>query len=200
MVLATIELVCGSLPIRPAIESSASVSGVSGGRRAQRRDEQEDDGGDDQTELRERDALAGSTRAEADDQAADGRGEEQPHIDGRARPEEQMSCAHGHSVGRFRYNGNKSLRRVPLRPMPRGTSPPTPMWTPSPERVERALITRFARERGLPEEYAELQRWSVEHIDEFWAAIWEDFGVSGGYEAVLGSRDMPGASGSPARG
>ncbi len=68
------------------------------------------------------------------------------------------------------------------------------MWTPSPERVERALITQFARERGLPEEYGELQRWSVEHIDEFWAAIWEYYGVSGSYEAVLGSRDMPGAS------
>jgi acetoacetyl-CoA synthetase len=67
------------------------------------------------------------------------------------------------------------------------------LWTPSPERIERATITRFARERGLPEEYGELWRWSVENIDEFWAAIWEHFGVEGSYERVLGRREMPGA-------
>ena len=71
--------------------------------------------------------------------------------------------------------------------------PPRLLWTPSPERVERAAITRFARERGLPESYAELHRWSVEHLEEFWAAIWEHFGVQGSYEEVLASREMPGA-------
>jgi acetoacetyl-CoA synthetase len=70
---------------------------------------------------------------------------------------------------------------------------PKLLWTPSPERVERAAITRFARDRGLPEEYGALHRWSVEHLDEFWAAVWEHFGVEGGYDRVLGSRAMPGA-------
>jgi acetoacetyl-CoA synthetase len=71
--------------------------------------------------------------------------------------------------------------------------PGQPLWTPSPARVENARITRFARDRGLPTDYAELWRWSVEHLEEFWAAIWDEFGVGGAYDAVLGSREMPGA-------
>jgi acetoacetyl-CoA synthetase len=70
---------------------------------------------------------------------------------------------------------------------------PQVLWTPSPERVERALITRFARSRGLPEDYESLWRWSVDHLDEFWAAIWDEYGVEGEYETVLASRAMPGA-------
>ena len=54
-------------------------------------------------------------------------------------------------------------------------------------------MTRFARERGLPERYADLHAWSVEHLDEFWGAIWDEFGVAGGYDTVLASRQMPGA-------
>src|SRR5437763_13877765 len=46
-----------------------------------------------------------------------------------------------------------------------------PLWTPSAERVERALITRFAREHGLPEDYEALWRWSVEHLEGFWALV-----------------------------
>jgi acetoacetyl-CoA synthetase len=50
---------------------------------------------------------------------------------------------------------------------------PTPrlLWTPSAERVERSALTRFARARGLPEDYEELWRWSVEDLEGFWAAI-----------------------------
>jgi acetoacetyl-CoA synthetase len=70
---------------------------------------------------------------------------------------------------------------------------PPVLWTPSPERIERAAITRFARSRGLPEDYAQLHRWSVEHLEEFWAAIWDEYDVDGSYERVLGARDMPGA-------
>lgn len=72
---------------------------------------------------------------------------------------------------------------------------PEPLWTPSPERIERATLTRFVRDRGLPEDYAELWRWSVESLEEFWTAIWQFFDVrsSEPYERVLGSRDMPGA-------
>src|SRR4051795_13342017 len=70
---------------------------------------------------------------------------------------------------------------------------PPVLWTPSPARIERARITSFAQSRGLPEEYDALWRWSVEHLEDFWAAIWEEFGVAGSYDAVLGSREMPGA-------
>jgi acetoacetyl-CoA synthetase len=72
---------------------------------------------------------------------------------------------------------------------------PEPIWTPSPERVERALLTQFVRERGLPEDYHELWRWSVDNLGEFWAAVWDHFRVEADapYERVLGSRAMPGA-------
>jgi acetoacetyl-CoA synthetase len=69
------------------------------------------------------------------------------------------------------------------------------LWTPSPERVERATVTRFARERGLPEDYHELWDWSVQNLEDFWGAIWDFFDVDSAapYERVLGSHEMPGA-------
>src|SRR4051812_30912365 len=69
---------------------------------------------------------------------------------------------------------------------------PPIMWTPSPERIERANITPFMRARGF-EDYDALWRWSVEDLEGFWASIWETYGVGGSYDAVLGSREMPGA-------
>src|SRR4051812_13688513 len=72
---------------------------------------------------------------------------------------------------------------------------PTPLWSPSEERVEQASVTRFAREHDLPDDYGELWRWSVDGVERFWAAIWDFFGVQSDapYDRVLGSRDMPGA-------
>jgi acetoacetyl-CoA synthetase len=77
-----------------------------------------------------------------------------------------------------------------------------PMWTPSPERVERANVTRYLRwlrdRRGLRfASYDELWRWSVEDLDGFWTSLWEFFEV-GGPEATtpapaLAERRMPGA-------
>jgi acetoacetyl-CoA synthetase len=69
---------------------------------------------------------------------------------------------------------------------------PTLLWEPPAELVERAVMTRYMRERGF-ETYADLWQWSVDDIDGFWASIWDFFGVAGGYEEVLASRDMPGA-------
>src|SRR3954469_8919363 len=75
------------------------------------------------------------------------------------------------------------------------TDQPDPLWTPTEERIERATITRFARERGLPEEYGDLWQWSVDDIERFWAAIWDFFDVQadGDPDPVLGKREMPGA-------
>ncbi|MER5787152.1 acetoacetate--CoA ligase [Streptomyces sp. NPDC001980] len=74
------------------------------------------------------------------------------------------------------------------------------LWTPGPERVAEANLTRFgewlARERGLRfDGYDELWRWSVRDLEGFWGALWEYFGVRSAapHSAVLGSRDMPGA-------
>jgi acetoacetyl-CoA synthetase len=78
------------------------------------------------------------------------------------------------------------------------------LWRPSRARAERARLTRFAAEvqarHGLsvtPDEagYEALRRWSVEHLEDFWALVWEHFDVraSAPYEQVLTSREMPGA-------
>ena len=72
-------------------------------------------------------------------------------------------------------------------------SSPVPLWRPSPERIERARITGFARAHGLGDDYHDLWRWSVDDIERFWAAIWGYFGVEGSYQRVLGSHEMPGA-------
>ncbi|HKU16409.1 MAG TPA: acetoacetate--CoA ligase [Steroidobacteraceae bacterium] len=55
-----------------------------------------------------------------------------------------------------------------------------PIWSPSPERIERARLTRFMRfvreryQAPVPD-YATLHRWSVEFPEKFWSAVW-DFG------------------------
>src|SRR5262245_42230662 len=53
-----------------------------------------------------------------------------------------------------------------------------PLWTPSPERVRSATLTRFmefagqrhGRELG---DYTSLHRWSIDRPDEFWATLWD---------------------------
>ena len=74
-----------------------------------------------------------------------------------------------------------------------------PMWAPSPERVERANMTRYLRwlgdRRGLRlASYDELWRWSVDDLDGFWTSIWEFFEVGGPAPSpALAERRMPGA-------
>jgi acetoacetyl-CoA synthetase len=69
---------------------------------------------------------------------------------------------------------------------------PAVLWTPSAQRVERSNLTAFMRAHGQPD-YDALWRWSVDDLEGFWAAIWEAYEVDGSYDAVLGSREMPGA-------
>jgi acetoacetyl-CoA synthetase len=69
---------------------------------------------------------------------------------------------------------------------------PTLLWEPPAELTERAVMTRYLRERGF-DRYDELWRWSVEDLDGFWGSIWDFFGVAGSYDRVLASREMPGA-------
>ncbi|MDV3244015.1 MAG: acetoacetate--CoA ligase [Nitrososphaerales archaeon] len=72
------------------------------------------------------------------------------------------------------------------------------LWTPDHERVSRANITAYANwlgKRGMElESYADLWRWSVDNIEDFWQSIWDYFRVrhDGEYK-VLSSRKMPGA-------
>src|SRR3954447_12868469 len=70
---------------------------------------------------------------------------------------------------------------------------PPILWTPPAELLERATMAKYMRERGF-ESYGELQRWSVEDLDGFWASVWDRFEVSSRGETVLASREMPGAT------
>jgi len=74
------------------------------------------------------------------------------------------------------------------------------LWEPSVETRTRSRLSAFAvhvRERyGAPtDSYEALWRWSVDNLEDFWAAAWEHFGVlaSAPYEQVLTTRAMPGA-------
>jgi acetoacetyl-CoA synthetase len=82
-----------------------------------------------------------------------------------------------------------------------------PLWVPSEDRKRRANLTRFLaqinrrHDLGLST-YAQLWEWSVAHIPEFWAAMWEFAGIraSRGYDVVVddlarfpGARWFPGA-------
>jgi acetoacetyl-CoA synthetase len=69
---------------------------------------------------------------------------------------------------------------------------PTPLWEPPTKLVERAVMTRFMRERGH-DGYDSLWRWSVEEPEAFWGALWDFFGVGERTGPVLASREMPGA-------
>ncbi len=77
---------------------------------------------------------------------------------------------------------------------------PEKLWEPPAELIERARMTEYMRwlaaERGLKlDGYDDLWRWSVEDLEGFWSSIWDFFEVQadGGYDRVLGSREMPGA-------
>lgn len=82
-----------------------------------------------------------------------------------------------------------------------------PLWTPSEERIQQANITRFtdavnARQNLNLRSYAELYKWSVENLPDFWAAVWEfsEIKASKTYDQVIedltkfpGAKWFPGA-------
>jgi acetoacetyl-CoA synthetase len=76
-----------------------------------------------------------------------------------------------------------------------------PLWTPSPERVASANVTAFmkrvnARHGVALKDYRELWKWSVDHLEDFWAEVWDFGGVIAGTRGkrVLADKDkMPGA-------
>ena len=78
---------------------------------------------------------------------------------------------------------------------------PPILWTPTPDRIAAATITRYREwlneTRGLAlEGYGDLWQWSVDELEGFWASIWEFFEVQASepYERVLTTRAMPGAN------
>ncbi len=77
----------------------------------------------------------------------------------------------------------------------------TPLWTPSPDRVDNSALTDFMTQaskragRDLPD-YDALHAWSIDEREAFWSLIWDYCGVVGEPgETVLKNGDcMPGAS------
>jgi acetoacetyl-CoA synthetase len=84
---------------------------------------------------------------------------------------------------------------------------PEPLWSPGPERIARARLTRFqewsAGQHGAPAgrpgdpqgSYTDLHTWSVREPAAFWEAItdWFDVRFATPYETVLADPAMPGA-------
>lgn len=74
------------------------------------------------------------------------------------------------------------------------------VWTPPADVLSTSRVGEFlawlARERSVEmTTHEELWRWSVTDLDGFWSAVWEFFEVRShaAYDAVLASREMPGA-------
>src|SRR5579885_1792257 len=76
----------------------------------------------------------------------------------------------------------------------------TLLWEPSAQMKEQANLTHYMRwlerEKGLRfTENEELWRWSVDHLEDFWASLWEYFDIKASkpYTSVLTHPTMPGA-------
>jgi acetoacetyl-CoA synthetase len=80
-------------------------------------------------------------------------------------------------------------------------SVPQIMWQPSPEAVESAQVTQFARQlirkhRLDLNSYAEFHRWTVDNPEVFWPEIWDFCGVIAsrkGSTVLVDADKMPGA-------
>ncbi len=77
----------------------------------------------------------------------------------------------------------------------------TPLWEPTEEAKQQANLTHYMqwleREKGLNfQTRDQLWQWSVDHLEDFWASIWEYFHIKASkpYTAILVDRKMPGAS------
>jgi acetoacetyl-CoA synthetase len=78
------------------------------------------------------------------------------------------------------------------------------LWTPPLARMDRSNLRQFMtwlqQNKGLTPErelrdYNALWQWSITHLEEFWEAVWQYFGVQSStpYSLVLDSHVMPGA-------
>lgn len=77
----------------------------------------------------------------------------------------------------------------------------TPLWQPSPEKIQKANITRFiayvnGKNHQNIKTHRELYNWSIENIPDFWARMWEfaNIKASQGYNQVVDDvKKLPGA-------
>jgi len=70
-----------------------------------------------------------------------------------------------------------------------------PLWQPSAQRCAAANLHAFAARAGLPADYAELHRWSLEQPEAFWSLLWDFAAVQGekGARILVDGNRMPGA-------
>lgn len=70
----------------------------------------------------------------------------------------------------------------------------TPRWSPTQEQIESTALWRFMQQHGY-DDYAAFHRWSVEHLEDFWADLWRHFDIAadGSPDVVLADDSMPGA-------
>jgi acetoacetyl-CoA synthetase len=75
-----------------------------------------------------------------------------------------------------------------------------PLWQPSPDRIAASRLTAFihSMEAGSLDpasSYNDLHRWSIEHPEAFWTAVWRFCGVRGeaGPRVLVDGDRMPGA-------
>ncbi|QJR14172.1 acetoacetate--CoA ligase [Usitatibacter palustris] len=77
----------------------------------------------------------------------------------------------------------------------------SPLWTPSPERIANANMTAFMKfvneQHGKSfANYDDLYRWSIDQLEDFWAAVWTFCGViaeTRGNIVLADKHKMPGA-------
>ena len=79
--------------------------------------------------------------------------------------------------------------------------PAIPVWVPDPEDAARSRLAEFAAlieaAHGIRfHDYDDLWAWTVEHLEEFWAAAWDFFDMRSepAPTTVLASAEMPGAT------
>ncbi|MBE3559735.1 MAG: acetoacetate--CoA ligase [Ktedonobacteraceae bacterium] len=75
-----------------------------------------------------------------------------------------------------------------------------PLWEPTEAMKQQANVTHYmqwlTREKGLHfQSREELWQWSVDHLEDFWASLWDYFHIKASqpYTTVLAERRMPGA-------
>ena len=80
------------------------------------------------------------------------------------------------------------------------TGSSAPLWTPSPERIAGANITKFKDEASRRAgkdlaHYRDLHDWSVADREDFWDLVWDYCGVIGdkGDRVLVDGDDMLGA-------
>ncbi len=76
-----------------------------------------------------------------------------------------------------------------------------PIWSPSPESIERAQVTQFAQQVARKHRldlasHADFYRWSVDNIEQFWSEFWDWSGVIAsrkGSTVLVDGNKLPGA-------